>query len=172
MLFLTWHDQLIIISGFPCSGKTRRSEQLVKNFEERVSNSSDPKISSLKIHLVNDESLGVSRTVYHTARAEKDARAEEMSAVKRFLGKDTIVIADGLNYIKGYRYQLYCEAKALQTPSCVVWTKFKEVSTLQHTNLSVDSRGQSYGKMPRSKPKPRVRHAILRRRFRQSHIPL
>ncbi len=36
------------------------------------------------------------------------------------LGRDTIVIADGLNYIKGYRYQLYCEAKAVQTASCVV----------------------------------------------------
>lgn len=43
-----------------------------------------------------------------------------MSAVKRALGKDRIVIADGLNYIKGYRYQLYCEAKAVGTPSCVV----------------------------------------------------
>jgi tRNA uridine 5-carbamoylmethylation protein Kti12 len=43
-----------------------------------------------------------------------------MSAVKRLLGRDDIVIADGLNYIKGFRYQLYCEAKALQTPSCVV----------------------------------------------------
>ena len=92
----------------------------MKNFEERISKSPDPRISNLKIHLVNDESLGISRSVYHTARAEKDARAEEMSAVKRFLGKDSIVIADGLNYIKGYRYQLYCEAKALQTPSCVV----------------------------------------------------
>ena len=40
--------------------------------------------------------------------------------MKRALGKDTIVIADGLNYIKGFRYQLYCEAKAVQTPSCVV----------------------------------------------------
>ena len=30
------------------------------------------------------------------------------------------MIADGLNYIKGFRYQLYCEAKAVQTPSCVV----------------------------------------------------
>lgn len=30
------------------------------------------------------------------------------------------MIADGLNYIKGYRYQLFCEAKALLTPSCVV----------------------------------------------------
>jgi protein KTI12 len=62
----------------------------------------------------------VPRTVYHTAKAEKDARAEEYSAVKRVLSRDDIVIADGLNYIKGFRYQLYCEAKALQTPSCVV----------------------------------------------------
>jgi len=62
----------------------------------------------------------VSRAVYHTAKAEKDARAEEYSAVKRVLSRDDIVIADGLNYIKGFRYQLYCEAKALQTPSCVL----------------------------------------------------
>lgn len=36
------------------------------------------------------------------------------------MSRDDIVIADGMNYIKGYRYQLYCEAKALLTPSCVV----------------------------------------------------
>lgn len=30
------------------------------------------------------------------------------------------MVADGMNYIKGFRYQLYCEAKAVQTPSCVV----------------------------------------------------
>jgi protein KTI12 len=70
--------------------------------------------------LINDQTLGVSRSVYHTAKAEKDARAEEYSAVKRVLSRDDIVIADGMNYIKGFRYQLYCEAKALQTPSCVV----------------------------------------------------
>ncbi|KAF2774229.1 chromatin associated protein KTI12 [Teratosphaeria nubilosa] len=26
-----------------------------------------------------------------------------------------------MNYIKGFRYQLYCEAKAVQTPSCVLY---------------------------------------------------
>lgn len=31
-----------------------------------------------------------------------------------------IVILDGANYIKGWRYQLYCEAKAVRTPHCVV----------------------------------------------------
>ena len=36
------------------------------------------------------------------------------------LGRDAIIVADGMNYIKGFRYQLYCEAKAVQTPSCVV----------------------------------------------------
>lgn len=43
-----------------------------------------------------------------------------MSAVKRSLDKSTIVIFDNLTYIKGFRYQLFCEAKALMTNSCVV----------------------------------------------------
>ena len=52
--------------------------------------------------------------------AEKDARAAVYGAVKRVLGDGDIVILDGLNYIKGWRYQLHCEAKAVRTVSCVV----------------------------------------------------
>ena len=74
----------------------------------------------LKLHHIDDQSLGLSRHVYATAKAEKDARATFSSAIKRILGPDVIVVADGMNYIKGFRYQLYCEAKAVQTPSCVV----------------------------------------------------
>lgn len=40
--------------------------------------------------------------------------------VKRALGKDTFVIVDGMNYIKGWRYQLWCESKAAETTCCVV----------------------------------------------------
>jgi protein KTI12 len=40
--------------------------------------------------------------------------------VKRVLSNKDIVILDGANYIKGWRYQLYCEAKAVRTPHCVV----------------------------------------------------
>jgi protein KTI12 len=38
------------------------------------------------------------------------------------LSQDDVVVCDaaGGNYIKGWRYQLYCEAKAVRTPSCVV----------------------------------------------------
>lgn len=111
---------MIIISGYPSSGKTHRSLQLVDFFRKRIQDSSDPKISRLKVHHINDQSLGLSRDVYHSARPEKDARATESSAIKRVLTRDDVVIADGLNYIKGFRYQLYCEAKAVQTPSCVV----------------------------------------------------
>lgn len=113
-------NKLILISGYPSSGKTYRAEQLIDFFQSKIKASSDPRISRLSICHINDQSLGVNRDAYREARTEKDARAEEYSAVKRALGKDTLVIADGLNYIKGFRYQLYCEAKALQTPSCVV----------------------------------------------------
>lgn len=111
---------LVLISGYPSSGKTYRSNQLRDFFNEKITASKDPRVNRLKVHHINDQTLGVSRDVYHTARAEKDARAEEYSAVKRVLSRDDIVIADGMNYIKGFRYQLYCEAKALQTPNCVV----------------------------------------------------
>jgi len=40
--------------------------------------------------------------------------------VKRALGRDSIVVVDGLNYIKGYRYQLWCYAKEVGTGMCVV----------------------------------------------------
>ncbi|KAF3047083.1 hypothetical protein E8E12_011089 [Didymella heteroderae] len=112
---------LVLISGYPSAGKTTRALQLKEYCESKIAAASaEARTGRLKVHLINDQTLGVSRAVYHTARAEKDARAEEYSAVKRVLSRDNIVIADGLNYIKGFRYQLYCEAKAVSTPSCVV----------------------------------------------------
>jgi protein KTI12 len=89
-------------------------------FTNRIAASTDLQVTRLQVHHINDEGLGLKPDVYHTARAEKDARAAEMSAVKRLIGRDSVVIADGMNYIKGFRYQLYCESKALHTPSCVV----------------------------------------------------
>ena len=54
------------------------------------------------------------------AREEKKARGAMLSAVERLLTRDDIVIADGMNYIKGFRYQLYCVARGISTPHCVV----------------------------------------------------
>lgn len=54
------------------------------------------------------------------ATAEKAARASLFSAVTRQLSPDRIVIFDGMNYIKGFRYQLYCAAREYKCRTCTV----------------------------------------------------
>ena len=52
---------------------------------------------------------------------EKNTRARLRSEVDRNLTKSTVVILDGLNAIKGYRYELWCIARAAATSCCVLW---------------------------------------------------
>ena len=111
---------MILVSGYPTSGKTVRSQQLIDFFNAKIKAAADARTRRLTVHLVNDQSLGLGRDVYKDAKTEKDARAAHYSTIKRELGKDAIVVADALNYIKGFRYQLFCEAKAVQSTSCVV----------------------------------------------------
>merc|ERR1712000_93894 len=111
---------LIILTGLPTSGKTTRAKQLQAYLESKLSSSK----SQHRLHYISDDTLSISRTVYdlspdkvpaHTRSAnasEKDARAAIYGAVKRVLSDKDIVILDGLNYIKGWRYQLHCEDKA------------------------------------------------------------
>jgi len=100
------------MSGYPCSGKTKRAEEL-KNYLEN----SRGKI----VHLASDENLSLERnTVYAVSSNEKEARGLLKSAVERLISRDDIVILDSLNYIKGYRYELYCVAKAHKTTHCVI----------------------------------------------------
>lgn len=80
-------------------------------------------------------------TIYETARLEKTARAEEFSAIKRAVSKNVIVIADAPNYIKGFRYQLYCEAKAAGTRSVVVHTSATEEECQNWNNARIEAWG-------------------------------
>lgn len=105
---------LIMITGYPCSGKTMRTNQLVKGLEEKI------KGTDYKITVVDDDKLGIPKENYRNAQTEKALRGAQLSAVKRSISKTEIVILDGLTYIKGFRYQLFCEAKALSTNSCVI----------------------------------------------------
>ncbi|KAK7737007.1 kti12, chromatin associated [Cytospora paraplurivora] len=121
---------LIIVTGLPTSGKSTRAKQLHDYIAEKIR--TEPQASKYRLHLVSDQTQSISRTVYdlspeklpaHTRSAnasEKDARASLSSAVKRVLSARDIVVLDGLNYIKGWRYQLYCEAKNLTTPNVLL----------------------------------------------------
>ncbi|KAI0480529.1 chromatin associated protein KTI12 [Xylariaceae sp. FL0804] len=134
---------LVIVSGLPTSGKTTRAKQLYEYLSERITQSSSSSTSSsasssaaaaeprYRLHLISDQTLGTPRAVYDLSAArdphsrsanaaEKDARAAAQAAVARALGPRDIVLLDGLNYIKGWRYQLFCEARAARTPSCVL----------------------------------------------------
>ncbi|KAL2018897.1 hypothetical protein VTK56DRAFT_10264 [Thermocarpiscus australiensis] len=133
---------LIIITGLPTSGKTTRAKQLHAYLASRISSSSsssaaDPSSSSppapkYRLHLISDATQSIPRSVYDLSPAalpphvrsanasEKDARAAVYGAVRRALSPRDIVVLDGLNYIKGWRYQLFCEAKNARTPSVVL----------------------------------------------------
>lgn len=105
---------LVIVSGLPCSGKSTRARQLAAHLVHAGSGRS--------VEVVSEEEWGAPRgTAFADAGQEKRARANFLSAIERRVTKNNIVIADGLNYIKGYRYQLYCAARAASTPHCVLY---------------------------------------------------
>lgn len=104
--------------GYPCSGKTQRALELKKALCDKIE--SDERKLSFQVVLINDEFLGIKKDAYGDVALEKAARATMYSAVERTLNKNTIVLCDGMNYIKGYRYQLYCQAKNTSTPYCVI----------------------------------------------------
>ncbi|KAL5523665.1 hypothetical protein ACEPAG_7838 [Sanghuangporus baumii] len=111
---------LITISGYPVSGKTRRANQLKAFLEDRMNDPSydGPK---LKVTVISDDTLNIKRSVYDDGRQEKPARAALFTAVQRAIGKDRIVIVDGMNYIKGYRYQIYCAAREHKCRVCTLY---------------------------------------------------
>ena len=72
--------------------------------------------------------------LFSDSKYEKLQRGNLKSAVQRLLKKDSLVIADSMNYIKGFRYEIFCVVKSARTPHCVVFCdahpeKVKELNT-------------------------------------------
>ncbi|KAI6043387.1 chromatin associated protein KTI12 [Pisolithus marmoratus] len=111
---------LITISGYPCSGKSQRAAQLKRHLESRLA---DPSYTgpSLSVVLLSDDTLNIDRSSYNDSRSEKPARGTLFTAVQRNLAQNTIVIVDSLNYIKGFRYQMYCAAREIKVRVCTVY---------------------------------------------------
>lgn len=114
---------VIIITGHPRIGKTRTAHLIA----ERAANMPDSPYNTITI--VNEESAMPDKTkhdAYCNSHAEKSTRAALKSAFERALcggsGNTTnLVILDSLNYIKGYRYELHCIARAHRQQYCVLW---------------------------------------------------
>ena len=105
---------MIVITGYPSSGKSTTAERLRIFFESRKK----------LVHVVSEESYipkdNTKCAVFSNSNIEKEVRGNLKSSVIRLLSKDTIVIVDGSNYIKGFRYELWCASKATKTTQCTV----------------------------------------------------
>lgn len=74
------------------------------------------------VDLVNEETLGFDKAEYYKEpQQEKILRASLRSNVEKYLDQDNVVICDSLNYIKGFRYELYCLARNASTTLTVVF---------------------------------------------------
>lgn len=87
---------LIILTGFPSSGKTKRTNELAEFFRER----------GKPVHIVCENSAipkaGFTKNEYFAdSQKEKVVRSHLKSETVRLLTKDNVVILDGGNYIKG-----------------------------------------------------------------------
>lgn len=104
---------LVVFCGLPYSGKSRRAEEL------RGALAAEGRA----VHVVDDAAvLGTEdATVYRDSAREKALRGALRAAVERRLSRHDVVILDSLNYIKGFRYELYCLARAARTPLCLVY---------------------------------------------------
>lgn len=104
---------LIVMCGFPSSGKTTRVRELKSHLEKE---------HSRIVTIVDDDVAGMEKNlVYAESRNEKQVRGSLKSAVQRNLSKEHITILDSLNYIKGFRYELYCVSKEAQTTQITVF---------------------------------------------------
>ncbi|XP_068648690.1 protein KTI12 homolog [Aristolochia californica] len=110
---------LVVICGQPCSGKSTAAMCLTEALQ-----GIDPKPI---VRLIDESSLHLDRNQsYANMIVEKNLRGVLRSEVDRSLTKDSIVIVDSLNNIKGYRYELWCLARASGIRFCVLYCDTNE----------------------------------------------
>ncbi|CAO2832202.1 unnamed protein product [Amaranthus hypochondriacus] len=104
---------LVVICGQPCSGKSTAATCLAEALRASESKATVRVIDETFFHLDRNQS-------YANMIAEKNVRGVLRSEVDRSVSKDNIIIVDSLNSIKGYRYELWCLARAAGVRYCVL----------------------------------------------------
>jgi len=143
---------LVTFSGYPCSGKSTRASELVRHLSDALTRS-DYDGTRYAVTVVSDESLNLARSVYNggycivfvlprvlkacswepaASVKEKPARQALFTSVQRLLSKNTILVVDAPNYIKGFRYQMFCAAKEAGVRICTVRFVCPAVSSMAH----------------------------------------
>lgn len=105
---------LVVICGQPCSGKSTAALCLAEALRDLESKPTVRIIDETLFHLDRNQS-------YTDMTSEKNLRGVLRSQVDRSLSKDSIIVVDSLNSIKGYRYELWCLARGAGIRYCVLF---------------------------------------------------
>ncbi|KAJ6798438.1 protein KTI12-like protein [Iris pallida] len=105
---------LVVMCGQPCSGKSTAAACL--------SDALAAVVPGPAVRIVDESSLHLGRNQsYADTTVEKNLRGVLRSEVDRSVSKDSIIVVDSLNNIKGYRYELWCLARAAGIRYCVIY---------------------------------------------------
>ncbi|KAI0566695.1 protein KTI12 [Gracilaria domingensis] len=145
---------LVLFCGFPASGKSTVADALANLL---ASNGS-------QVHIIRDGSDSSTtetleerdafqpsqdnnsrQALYKSSGTEKKTRARVRAATERALNPSNVVICDSLNYIKGFRYEMYCTAKTSSMRYCVVHCESKLEECLQRDANRATRGEDSYG---------------------------
>ena len=107
---------LVTITGIPCSGKSTVA-QTIKDHVDKMGKKS---IIICEDEVIKSNFSEDKNVLLNDSKREKTLRSDLKGQVIRDLSKDTVVILDGLNYIKGFRYELYCASKTVKTTQITV----------------------------------------------------
>lgn len=103
----------MVLCGLPGSGKTRRAEELRRALA----------VEGHAVYVVDDTSaLGAQAAgAYGDSAKEKELRGALRASVERWLSPRAVVLLDSVNHVGGFRYELYCLARAARTPLCLLY---------------------------------------------------
>jgi protein KTI12 len=119
---------LVVMVGGPSSGKTQIALK-IKDFLEKE--------KGKDVILINEEYLKVIKEeCYKDTTSEKIHRAKLKSEVEKHLDDKSVVILDSLNYIKGYRYELFCLVRNFKTRHCLVHSKLDLETCMKYNSFS------------------------------------
>ncbi|EYC24493.1 hypothetical protein Y032_0013g1931 [Ancylostoma ceylanicum] len=103
---------LLLVTGYPSCGKST----IVRRIRDYFANEGKDVVI-----ICDDDYSTFCRDDYNNATKEKEQRSFLRSSLQKCLNQNTVVICDALNYIKGYRYELFLIAKLCKTTYAVLY---------------------------------------------------
>ncbi|XBW37217.1 hypothetical protein QEN19_002799 [Hanseniaspora menglaensis] len=129
---------LILLTGLPNSGKTDISQELISKINSFFNNPEVISPLTFKPNIIyhSDETLSIPPESYSNPKLEKFNRGKIQSIMRRDVNLKNIVIVNSLNYIKGFRYQLFIDCKNFNEGYCLIYS-IKATSEDQLNSSSV-----------------------------------